>query len=107
MPYAIVLSTSAKKDLAGIRSYITDNDSGEAARQVLLNIRSAINSLEELPARGHVPPELRQFGIEGPREIHSGPYRIMYDVSGQTVFILAVLDARRNLTELLLARMRQ
>ncbi len=41
----------------------------------------------------------------GYRELHEGPYRIIYQILGQDVFMHCVLDARRELQELLQTRL--
>jgi len=76
-----------------------------SARDVLTRIRDAMRTLTTLPARGHLPPELTALGAHPAREIHSGPYRIIYEVRGEDVYVHAVLDSRRDLGDLLLARL--
>lgn len=105
MRYAVLLAAEAKQDLAQVRSFLLRNDSPQAARDVLVRIRNAMRSLSELPARGHLPPELAVLGDHPAREIHSGPYRIIYETRGETICIHAVLDARRDLRDLLLERL--
>ena len=105
MTFTILLTLDAKQDLAAIRVFLAGNDSPETAREVLVRIRGDMRSLEKLPLRGHLPPELSDMGVQAYREIHSGSYRILYEVRGLTVYIHAVLDARRDLRDLLLARL--
>jgi toxin ParE1/3/4 len=57
-----------------------------------------------LPERGRIVPELREQGIILYREIILAPWRVIYRIVGQTVYVLAVLDARRNLEDILLDR---
>jgi toxin ParE1/3/4 len=59
--------------------------------------------LAELPERGHVPPELDRVGVTSYREVHLKPYRVIYELIRQDVFIHCVLDGRRDM-QLLLAR---
>lgn len=105
MAFTILLALEAEQDLAAIRDFLVSNDSPETAREVLFSIRGDLRSLGDLPARGHLPPELLATGGHVVREIHSGPYRLIYEVRGQTVYVHAVLDARRDLRDLLLARL--
>ncbi len=65
---------------------------------------AAIRSLQHLPDRGRVVPELRDRGYTAYREIIAAPYRIVYQASRRDVWILAVVDARRDLDELLFER---
>lgn len=47
---------------------------------------------------------VRVTGIDGSGEILKGPYRIMFAVRDRDVVILSLLDSRRDLAELLIAR---
>ena len=53
----------------------------------------------------HVPPELDQIGVYHYREIHVKPYRVIYEISENKVFIHYVLDGRRSLQVLLERRL--
>ena len=57
-----------------------------------------------MPLRGRIVPELRAQGVQFYRELLSPPYRIMYRVKDRLVLVVAVLDGRRNLDDLLLDR---
>ncbi len=57
-----------------------------------------------MPRRCRAVPELAAEGIDGSRELIVGPYRVMFAVRDSTVIILTVLDSRRDLGELLVAR---
>jgi plasmid stabilization system protein ParE len=50
-------------------------------------------------------PELLRHGLAVWRELIVKPYRILYRIEGQTVYVLAVLDSRRDLEDLLLERL--
>jgi toxin ParE1/3/4 len=50
-------------------------------------------------------PELERIGVCGYREIHFKPYRIIYQIAGQKVFIHCVLDGRRAMQEILERRL--
>jgi plasmid stabilization system protein ParE len=71
---------------------------------VLDKVEQTAQGLTTLPMRGRVVPELATFGIHIYREIIMSPWRIIYRVSGKTVHVLAVVDGRRNLEDLLLER---
>lgn len=95
----------AEQDLDEIDAFLTANDSLEAAEAVLDTISAACASLSNMPHRGRYTPEMLLAGVQTYREIHSGPYRIIYEVRSDTVYIHAVLDSRRDLLDLLLARL--
>lgn len=62
-------------------------------------------TLERWPQRGRVVPELLAFGITSWRELVAKPYRLVYRIEDRDVFIDGVLDARRDLEELLVERL--
>ena len=49
-------------------------------------------------------PELAAFGIRIYRELVVAPWRVVYRIGGKTVSILAVVDGRRNIEDVLLDR---
>ena len=53
--------------------------------------------------RGHIPSELDRGSVD---ELLGGsllPYRVIYEVIGQDVFVHCVLDGRRDMQSLLLS----
>jgi len=95
----------AERDLADIVQYIAAHDSPARAGHVLDRLEALCASLAELPARGHYPPELERLGVATYREVHFKPYRVIYQVIGDDLFIHAVLDGRRDLQALLERRL--
>ena len=105
MKHRVRVVAEAEEDLLRIATYIAANDSAQAAERVLAGIERSMASLETLPERGHVPPELERVAVRGFREVHFKPYRVIYEVSGRDVLVHAVLDGRRDLAALLEWRM--
>jgi toxin ParE1/3/4 len=103
--YRVRLVAEAEEDLLRIVTYISANDSAEGAGRVLDGIERAMTSLETLPERGHIPPELERIAVRGFREVHFKPYRVIYEVCGREVLVHAVLDGRRDMMTLLERRM--
>ncbi len=101
----VYLVEDAEKDLFDIYSYIARNDSGESASYVFDSIQDKCLSLSTLPARGHVPPELERIGIFDYLEVHFKPYRIMYQIRENEIYIHCILDGRRSLYDLLQERL--
>ena len=58
-----------------------------------------------MPLRGRTVPELRSVGVQTYRELVEGPWRIVYRYDARHVYVIAVLDARRDLSSLLLERL--
>jgi len=101
MPYRVFLTDDAARDLEEIYNYISVHDAAKKADYVLDKLESSFNSLSEFPDRGSYPKELLSLGIRDYREIYFKPYRIVYRVITQQVYIYFVADGRRDLQALL------
>jgi plasmid stabilization system protein ParE len=100
----IVWTVTAEEDLWGIVEFISGDDV-PAALDVLRRLREHAAVLDKFPGRGRIVPELDQHGIRQYRELVMAPWRIVYRVDGAVVYVMAVLDSRRNLEDLLLERL--
>jgi toxin ParE1/3/4 len=103
--YKVVVLSEAEKDILDIYQYILINDASDNANYVFEKIEEVCLNLEELPERGHIPPELDSIGVTTYREIHFKPYRIIYEIDRKMVFVHCVLDGRRDLQQLLERRL--
>ncbi len=103
--YRVRIVEDAERDLADIYRYVAYYDSPEHAAQVLEQLESLCLELSALPNRGHVPPELDRIGVTDYQEVHFKPYRVIYQVIGQDVFVHCVLDGRRDVPSLLERRL--
>ena len=101
MGYAVLLTNDAVRDLDEIYNYIDRHDSPQKADYVLERIEEEFSSLSELPERGAYPKELLALGIRDYREIFFKPYRIIYRVIDNIVYILLIVDGRRDMQSLL------
>lgn len=99
--YRVRLAEDAEQDLIDIYRYIALNDSAKNANNVLDQLESLCSRLTELPERGHVPPELDRIGVTNYREVNFKPYRVIYEVIRQEVFVHCILDGRRDMPSLL------
>lgn len=104
MKYRVYLSADAENDLFDIWNYVARTDSPEKADYLLQELQSTCFTLEEFPDRGHIPPELDRVHVREYLEIHWKPYRIIYRIYDDRVFVHCVLDGRRNVQELLIER---
>ncbi len=102
--YNIIWADIAEKDLKNIIEYIAD-DSPINALKVFKKIKEKASSLYSFPDRGRLVPELKDQGILQYRELIHSPWRIIYRISESTVYVLSVLDARRNIEDILLKRL--
>lgn len=105
--YAVVFASAAHTDVAANIGYYLSIGEVSTAKRANTNIDRAIDSLVTMPTRGRVVPELRKRGISRYREVLAQPFRIIYRVSDRHVHVLAVVDHRRDLTQLLLERARR
>ena len=105
MNFQVLLVQEAEDDLFDIYKYILDHDSVNNADYVIRKIEEVCLSLEELPQRGHIPPELARISISSFLELHFKPYRIIYEIEGKKIFIHCILDGRRDLQDLLEKRL--
>ena len=102
--YRVQWAEAAVRDLEELFSYIA-TDSPLNAERILGKLEKRALSLGSAPTRGRVVPELAHFGIRNWRELIVRPYRILYRIEEDTVNVLAVLDGRRELQDLLLERL--
>jgi toxin ParE1/3/4 len=105
MAFAVRFTKEARDDLRELHAYISENDSRENADYVAQGIVRAALELRDFPSRGTYPPELLRKGSRSFRQIFFKPYRILYRVRGNTVFIGVIADGRRNLQSLLMRRL--
>ena len=101
MNYNIEFVESAQQDILGIYKFIARNNSIERAEKIFNEIIDKCLSLNESPKRGKINPELSNLGVNSYREIQSYPYRIIYRILGQKVFIHYVIDGRRDVQSLM------
>jgi toxin ParE1/3/4 len=101
MPYEVLLTEGAEWDLEMIHDGIAAHDSKGAADHVLDRLMLAAASLASFPERGTHPRELSALGILDYRQVFFKPYRVIYRVAGQRVFITVIADGRRDMQTLL------
>ena len=102
--YKVKWTSNAKEDLLNIVDYIK-KDSLSVARKVYGKIKEKAQSINFFPLRGRVVPELQKEGITIYRELIIEPWRIMYKIENDTVYIMAIYDSRQNVEELLLQKL--
>jgi toxin ParE1/3/4 len=105
MSLAVLLTDDAAHDLDALYDHIARHDAPEKADYVLEQIEKAFVSLSESPERGAYPKELLALGIREYRELFFKPYRIIYRVIGNNVYVLLIADGRRDMQTLLQRRL--
>lgn len=101
--YEIIWARVAENDLKEIIEYIAF-DSPVNALRILKKINNKASSLYTMPERCRIVPELKDQGVMQYRELIVPPWRIMFRISEIKVYILSVLDSRRNIEDILLKR---
>ena len=105
MTCTILLTDDAVRDLEDIDDYISEHDSSERADYVLSMIEEQLLNLADLPDRGTYPRELSTLGIREYREVFFKPYRIIYRIVGNNIYVFVIADGRRDMQALLSRRM--
>ena len=105
MRFTVFLTFDAARDLEDLYAYIALHDAPRKADYVLDQIAKAFATLSRFPERGAYPRELLALGIREYREIFFKPYRIVYRVMDQNVYVLLIVDGRRDMQSLLQQRL--
>lgn len=101
--YEIIWARVAENDLNEIIDYIA-MDSPANALKIFKKIKNEVSSLYTMPERCRIVTELKDQGVMQYRELILSPWRIMFRVTGMKVYVLSVLDSRRNIEDILLKR---
>jgi len=101
--YQVIWTKVAENDLINIIEYIAD-DSTSNALKILKKIKKKTSNLYHSPKRSRVIPELGDFGIFQYRELIVPPWRMIYRIAEEKVFVLSILDSRQNIEDILLKR---
>ena len=105
MTPVVLLTDDAEHDLEELYNYIAKHDVPGKADHVLTSMAKAFNSLSESPDRGVYPKELLALGVRDFREVFFKPYRIIYRILDDRLYVMLVVDGRRSLQELLQRRL--
>ena len=104
--YQVVWAKAAENDLKEIIGFILVESLGNALK-ILKNIKEKASSLYTLPEKGRVVPELQDQGISQYRELIIPPWRLIYRIAEHEIYVLSVIDSRRNVEDILLKKLIQ
>jgi toxin ParE1/3/4 len=107
MSFQVFLTDDAARDLEDLYDYIALHEVPGKADYVLNQIEKAFFSLSENPDRGAYPKELLSIGLREYREIFFKPYRIVYRIIAENVYVMVIADGRRDMQTLLQRRLLQ
>ena len=103
--FEVSLTEDAARDLEEILDYIGEHDDPSKAGHVLDRIEEVVESLARFPERGSYPKELLSLGIRDYRQTFLKPYRVIYRIVGQRVYVYLIVDGRRDMEALLARRL--
>ena len=102
--FKVLWTEAAKLDLQLLVSFIAEGSPARAL-EVSEQVERRCRALVSFPERGRIVPELRAVGVLVYRELVEGRWRIVHRFDAERVYVTAVLDARRDLSSLLLERL--
>lgn len=105
MSFEVFLTDDAVRDIEELYQYIANHDTSGKAQSVLTKIEKTFKNLSEAPQRGVYPKELLTLGIREYREVFFKPYRLIYRTIEKRVYILLIVDGRRDMQSLLQRRL--
>jgi plasmid stabilization system protein ParE len=89
----IVWSAEARQELRAIRKFIA-RDSEFYATRMVARIVERVETTAIQPTRGHPVHEYPEALL---REVHEAPYRIIYRVSGDHLFVVTIVHFKKLL----------
>ena len=101
----VLLTADAERDLEVLVEYIAKFDSPANASRVLDRLLEVTESLSTSAERGAIPMELQALGIREYRQVFFKPYRVIYRIAAEKVFVFVIADGRRDMQTLLARRM--
>ena len=100
----VIISQFAEDDLDEIAAYYFSL-SPNYVEKVISDFEENVMSLKEHPKSGRIVPELEKQGITQYRELIQGYYRIVYEISEETIIVHTIIDGRRNFEELIISKL--
>ena len=102
--YIVKWTAPAREDVNEIIDYISETNINYAVK-ILDKIEAAVKDLSTFPERYRIVPELEKYGYFLYRNIVVEYWKIIYKIENNLVYIMLVIDSRRNLDDLLLKKM--
>jgi len=102
--YIVKITQGAEDDLNEIIEYIFQNNP-RTALIIMEKIIARINTPDHFPNRGSYVPELLARNIKEYRQITEEPWKIYYKIDENIVNVMAIIDSRRNLKDVLINKL--
>jgi len=101
--YNIKWAAPAREDINEIIDYISQTNINYAIK-ILDKIEDNVKQLDMLPERYRIVPELERYGYFLYREMIVDYWRIIYKIENDFVYIMLIVDSRRNLEDLIIKK---
>jgi len=98
-------TAGARSDLLQFRRSVIDRFDAATWSRSLTELRDRVALLADQPQLGSLPPEIEQLGIDRYFELAVGRNRLIYELRDDIVFILLVVDHRRDFSAVLARRL--
>ena len=105
MRFDVQLTDHAAADLAEILDFVRERDGDLRAATLLTRFEQVVGDLSRFPSKGVVPRELVKLGTHEFRQVHFKPWRVVYRIEERVVFVMLIVDGRRNLGAVLARRL--
>ena len=103
--YSIKWSKDASEELKCLIKYLVGKSGTASAGKIYDKLISKVDDLKNYPYKGRYVPELEKLGIVSIHELIVYPWRIFYRIDENNVFIISIIDGRRNIEEILFSKM--
>ncbi|MDR0854088.1 MAG: type II toxin-antitoxin system RelE/ParE family toxin [Clostridiales Family XIII bacterium] len=100
----VVMTTNAKLEFKGIIATISA-DNKLVAKKMSTKIKDGMEGLQQFPEMGRIVPELERMGNMQYRELIINPWRLVYQIKEEQVFVMAIIDERRNFDDIILKKL--
>ena len=101
----IFLTQGAESDLRAIYDYMRAQRGADEAATLVGRLSDKLKTLVDFPERGAIVRELATMTQDNVRQLSLPPYRLVYLVDRDRIFVLLVADGRRDLRALLQTRL--
>ena len=101
--YNIKWASPALDDLDEIIEYISKTNLTYSIK-VMDKIYEQVNKLNINPERCRIVPELEKYGYLSYRQLIVDYWKIIFKIEGNIVYIMVVIDGRRNLEDIILKK---
>jgi addiction module RelE/StbE family toxin len=102
--YHVKMTQGAENDLDEIIDFIAQNNP-RTAITIMEKIIAKIKTLDRFPHKGGYVPEKKEKNIKDYRQISEDPWKIYYKIDENIVNVMAIIDSRRNLKDILINKL--